>query len=346
MKSGLDDEVTRIMPTNRPYALIDYPNHENVGDAAIWVGERALLRQHEREVAYVADIASYSSRALRQRIGPGGVILLHGGGNLGDLYPHHQALRESVITAFPRNQVIVMPQTATFRTKETIERTRRVFDGHPDLTVLVRDEDSLQLMQHNFSTRSLLAPDSAFALPDNAFKLGQAATQYPRLPPIRWLARTDAEAGTYPVSQSGDPSLAPDVFVTDWVGKRSASLRLVAWRQATLVSGGASRVLAARLSALDGWLARSYDELAAMRVEYGLQLLGRAQVIVTDRLHGHILALILGIPHVLLNDRYDKVGRFYRTWTRHHPAVQFASDPMDALSKARALLSATAPPMT
>ncbi|WP_276524270.1 polysaccharide pyruvyl transferase family protein, partial [Enterobacter hormaechei] len=47
---------------------------------------------------------------------------------------------------------------------------------------------------------------------------------------------------------------------------------------------------------------------ARRRVERGLRLLSRGERIVTDRLHGHILSLLLGIPHVVLDNDYGKLG--------------------------------------
>jgi pyruvyl transferase EpsO len=37
--------------------------------------------------------------------------------------------------------------------------------------------------------------------------------------------------------------------------------------------------------------------------------------VVTDRLHTHILCLLLGIPHAVLDNNYGKVGRFISCWT-------------------------------
>ena len=31
---------------DEPYALVDFPNHANVGDSAIWAGEMAYFRRH------------------------------------------------------------------------------------------------------------------------------------------------------------------------------------------------------------------------------------------------------------------------------------------------------------
>lgn len=48
-------------------------------------------------------------------------------------------------------------------------------------------------------------------------------------------------------------------------------------------------------------------ELAAKRVDLGNEILSLGRVIVTDRLHASILSLLMGKPHVMINDRYKKV---------------------------------------
>ncbi len=331
LRTRLDRAITELVPAGRPVALIDYPNHENVGDAAIWAGERALLHKHGREVAYVADIAGYSSRAMRRQIGTHGVILLHGGGNFGDLYPHHQALRESVLQEFPRNPIVAMPQTATFRSNDSMVRARSLINRHADVHLLLRDKSSLGYAQEHFEADCRLVPDSAFALRPGA-ALPRSAV------PIVWLARTDGEAAV----DRQEVALVHDskrVLVADWVGKRSASTLVVTRRLATLAAGGVERLIGTGGSPLTPWISRSYESLAANRVSFGMGLLGGAEVIVTDRLHAHIFALLVGIPHVLLNDRYDKVGRFHRTWSRGHAHIRFAASPEAALVEAENLIA-------
>jgi exopolysaccharide biosynthesis predicted pyruvyltransferase EpsI len=64
--------------------------------------------------------------------------------------------------------------------------------------------------------------------------------------------------------------------------------------------------------------------------------------VITDRLHGHILCALLGIPHVLVDDRYGKVGSFFSSWTSDLRTARFARDPGQAASLADELRRATA----
>ena len=49
------------------------------------------------------------------------------------------------------------------------------------------------------------------------------------------------------------------------------------------------------------------DKLAAARVELGNDILSQGRVIITDRLHVSLLCLLMGRPHVILNEMYKKV---------------------------------------
>ena len=60
---------------------------------------------------------------------------------------------------------------------------------------------------------------------------------------------------------------------------------------------------------------------------------------VTDRLHGHVLAPLAGVPHVVLDDATGKVRRFHAAWTRGAAGVAFAEGPDEALRTARRLLA-------
>ena len=300
-------------------ALVDFPDHSNVGDSAIWVGELAWLAESGLRIRYRCDTKSYNRRHL-ERAARTGVILIHGGGNLGDIYRRHQRLRESVIRDFPDRPIIQLPQTVHFRDAEALVRTRRVFDAHPNLTLLVRDQPSLDLARREFRAPSLLCPDMAFYM-------GPLAAERPPDIDVLWLRRQDREA----VDQAG-PALR-DLLVCDWLDERIPVLRHVR---------DALRPLATReprsVPVLGRVVGAAYDLQARRRLRVGCQLLARGRVVITDRLHGHILCLLLGIPHVLLDNNYGKVRRFHDTWTADAPQVRWAESPPDALTAARTLL--------
>jgi pyruvyl transferase EpsO len=315
----IDAVLGSLLPPGVPCALLDFPNHPNVGDSAIWLGETEWLRRHGNPVVYVCELETYSRRRLAARLGDG-VILLHGGGNLGDFWVEYQRFREQVIAEFPANPIIQLPQTIHFLDEWGAGEARRVFDAHPNLTLLCRDRRSLRFARERFAARSLLCPDMAFAL---------GGLQRPEAPrhAIVCLYRTDAEAANAP-----RPPPRAGVVQTDWLEE----VPTPAHERYRALGERLEHDLSPSPDLLRDVLETS-DLLGRERLQRGCALLGGGKVVITDRLHGHILCLLLGIPHVLLDNNYGKVRGFYESWTAGSPLASWASSPAEALEAAAAL---------
>ena len=102
---------------------LDYPLHLNVGDLLIYHGTEQFFTDHNIRVTLKRSEFDMDIEELKQKITPNTTILLHGGGNFGDLYPQHQNLRETIIRTFPNNRVIVLPQTLFYKNQETLEKS-------------------------------------------------------------------------------------------------------------------------------------------------------------------------------------------------------------------------------
>jgi exopolysaccharide biosynthesis predicted pyruvyltransferase EpsI len=335
--SRMDRELTRILdpllPRGVRCALLDFPDHANVGDNAIWLGERAYLRRIEASVVYACDILTYSEAQLARRL-EDGIILLSGGGNLGDLWPAYQQFREKVITAFSHNRIIQLPQSIWFREEANRERARAVFDAHPRLTLLVREERSLEFARAHFRTQSLLCPDPSLAL--GALSRRQAPGQ-----DVLWLLRSDVESRSQGAARIGPEAVDWRADRPSW---RSRVNRILSRQRSSHPS--ANRWTWPVVAPLHG---RVWDGLAEERLRRGCALLSRGRVVVTDRLHGHLLSVLLGIPHVLLDNSYGKVRSYYETWTRNCGLAFWAHTPEEASGLARGLVPRegareTAPP--
>src|SRR5262249_31200360 len=90
-----------ILDGGGPFVLVDFPDSANAGDHAIWLGEQVLLKSLGIDVAYECSMQSYDAARLKEAVGSG-TILMHGGGNFGDLYVYHH-FRHQVLKDFPHN---------------------------------------------------------------------------------------------------------------------------------------------------------------------------------------------------------------------------------------------------
>lgn len=307
--------VEPLLEGRSSVALLDFPAHPNVGDSAIWLGELSLLADLGiGEPRYVCEAETFEPAALRRS--RAGTILLHGGGNLGDLYPHHQELRERVIRSFPDRTIVQLPQSICFREQGNLERARRAIGEHPDIVLLLRDRRSLEFAREKFEAPSQLCPDTAFWLGR------QSRRERPRRDRL-WLMRTDGEAATRTTA------IGQTETVMDWLeDDRSAVFRVHRWLQPWAARGGWGPLR--RMAA--GLLHWTYTRQATDRLERGLRLLGSSRRVVTDRLHAHILCIMLGIPHAVMEDRYGKIDAFYRTWTSECDLARRADSTEEALS--------------
>ncbi|MGV9266893.1 polysaccharide pyruvyl transferase family protein [Kitasatospora sp. NPDC003701] len=326
----LGDVLGALLAPSSRCALLGFPDYGNVGDSAIWLGARTLLTELGAEVVYTAGHHDFHPAALAERL-PSGTILLTGGGNLGDLWPSHQRMREDVIGAFPGHRIIQLPQSVHFGDPAALARARAVFDAHPDLILLLRDGPSLRAARRAFRAPSLLAPDCAFAM-NGMPRLGRPERG------ILWLRRADHESAA-----QAEPDPDGGVYRTDWVGQEGAD---AAWAAAALavrqrIAAASSDVRRTAGGGAVAELAEAQDRHAELQLRRGCRLLGSAEAVVTDRLHGHLLSLLLGLPHVVIDDRHGKVGGYWRTWghDRHRSVTRRAPDVDRALRTAAALLA-------
>jgi exopolysaccharide biosynthesis predicted pyruvyltransferase EpsI len=260
------------------------------------------------------------------------LLLLHGGGNLGDLWQPHQVFRAQVLADFGDRPIVQLPQTIHFENDENVEITKRSFSGHPQFTLLVRDQKSLLFAQQRLDSAAVLCPDSAYAL-------GKMTRSGPPAIPILWLGRTDHEAA----EQADDAELRTDgIERADWVGRRSAGPRdSLARAGGELLALAAARFSSLPATVLDG-LWGEWERLAWRRVRVGQQILSRGEVVITDRLHAHILCSLLDLPHVVLDNSYGKLSSYAQSWDTLGERALWADSPAEAIALARAMSRAAA----
>lgn len=312
----VQEVLATVVPAGSEVALLDVPDHTNVGDHAITVGELTALRRGAYRLVFASSLKTASPKWLGSRVRDA-VILMHGGGNLGDLWPEHQHYRQEVLRQLRHRKVVQLPQSLAFERRETLLSAQRAFDAHPDFTLIVRDEVSLDFALRHFSCRTELCPDSALAL-------GPLARPSPPSQDILCLARYDHER------ISGDDI---GLDAVDWprpLDRREALLARMSIELGGRVDGrsgpspGAKRLVALLL-----------ERLARRRLHRGIHLLSRGGTVITDRLHAHLLALLLGIPNLVADTRSGKVHDFVDTWTGSSSLVRRAESLGDALRIAR-----------
>ena len=328
LQGKTDQALRENANINEPYGLVDFPNHGNIGDSAIWLGEATMLQ------AIYGQAPSYVSTAAQDvaeigRFLKSGTLFLHGGGNFGDLWPLHQLYREHILEAYPHLQIIQLPQSIHFSDPSAIASTQRAIGRHQNFLLMVRDTASLGFARQHFDCPVQLVPDCALGIDMSHFpKAGSGFG-------IRCLFRTDKEMREDAVSA---PKLFKDLPVEDWIGLNTAPPKFQSqiwrvWRHTE------------RLPSKKHWMHKRIsrlNQLAENRVGQGFSQLAQAKVIVTDRLHGHIMSSLLKRPHVVIDNFYGKIGSYIDTWSAV-PDCRVARDYNAARKEAETLLLACNP---
>ena len=161
-----------------------------------------------------------------------------------------------------------------------------------------------------------------------AFALGSLSHPTPPTRDLLYLSRSDAESAT-----GGILERTEGIEIVDWLEEPTTPLR------------EQNQSLSHRLeNESSNWhlthklLSDTYEPLARERLARGCHLLSSGRVVITDRLHGHILCLLMGIPHVLLDNNYGKNKHYYETWTHDSPITRWAHSPAEAIAQGKALL--------
>lgn len=297
---------------NRPLHYVDLPVHGNIGDLLIMLGTLAFF-QHNYLVPKVSAAAFAYEPSW---IAPGDVVVFHGGGNFGDLYAEYgmQGLREQVADRYRDNRIVVLPQTLYFSSQAAMRRSAAVFRRHPDLHLCVRDRISYDIAR-NFT-------DNVYLLPDMAHQLYRLTSRHDAPHGTLRIQRTDderAEAG-------GMPGLEI-VTTTDWpmvVGDGERRIALFRRGMRALHKYGL------------GWygnklLAGLWADYARHLVQEATTLFAAHEHIVTDRLHGHILACLMDKPNTVLDNSYGKNATYVNAWTGNSELVTLQAAPAEKI---------------
>ena len=301
LRAAIHQVLDPLIPIGSDCVLIDFPHHANVGDSAIWLGEIAYLQSRRCNLKYTCDSQNYNENALRAVLS-NSIILLHGGGNFGDLYPNHQELKEKVIRNFPNHRIIQLPQSIQFNEVSNLDRAKEVLSLHDDFHFVTRDAVSHRLAQGHFACPLYLCPDLALMLDLKPLSSRR------KLVNVLVLSRTDDEKASHIASI---PSRAITCRVVDWLDEATPkyqwlydwSHRRLGWRNSKVPP-----FLLNKLAMLGA------NCMAKERLARGLALLAQGDIVITDRLHGIILSWMGGTSVFYTDNNYMKLSNFLSTW--------------------------------
>ena len=301
LKSLIERALTPLIEND--YLLLDLPYHSNLGDTLIWQGELDFLRQLPYKKLYSTWFQGNLSMAGKH-LHPGTILLFHGGGNFGDIWPVHGQFRRKAIAMFPNQKCVILPQTIYYQKKMNLLEEAAFYAKYPNVTICARDNKSFEILKNYFPNNpSLLVPDMAFCMDMKKYK------RPVQLEKTIFVRRTDQE-----INNMVDYQQVPkDADISDWVFlDRSKEYG----RQNDIVKW------ARRFDKYLGtnWKHKLLDfywmnVLRPLNVKTAIHFIDRYEHIYTTRMHAAILSIILGKTDVTLFDNsYGKSSSFYHTW--------------------------------
>lgn len=261
--------------------LFGTPDSKNLGDHAIAEAELRFMKEFFPELEYIEFSLlhyMYDFDTIKNYINEKDVILVHGGGFLGNLWIEAELMFRDILKSFPNNKVMVMPQTIFFDERynkdEELRNSQRSYNAHNNLTMFLREKQSYNFVKENFnsSVNPQLIPDIVTTL---EYKSSNADRE-----DVLMVFRTDKEK----LNHSKYTELIENVL-----SKKNIHID----RTDTVITGEVDE------SNRDTVLKAKFEEF------------NKHKLIVTDRLHGMIFSLITGTPCIAFDNSSGKVSGVY-----------------------------------
>lgn len=322
-KTQIAECLDKYIPSDRPVALVPFPFDGNVGNHMMWIAVNDYLYQRGIPVVYAAHPWNLELEDLKRAVGDGTIIFL-GGVSVSRLWPWHAEVKRKVAGACPNNRLVSLPSTMIFVDEDDRREASTLFGDHSDVHMLARDEFSKTSGRDVFPSNVNVdvAHDTAFMLP--AQPRNKAAVEMDTI----WLARNDHEGAGF--------ARPEDIMIFDWPSNLESNTASVF---ASRMLSRIRKTLPLLNPVTNPGLIRSYSRISKVMLDRGNQALDRGRVLVTDRLHPHVLAALRGQPCIMLPDLFGKNRAVWDYSSEFYSTIYWADGPEEALELALELAS-------
>lgn len=277
--------------------LVGIPTHGNIGDAAIVLAEEKFIKDNLKQYELKKILDEHieeNIEELKKEINDEDIILLHGGGNLGDEYIICENRRRMIIEEFPNNKIILMPQSIYFNdteyAKKELEKTKTIYNNHKNLTLIARETVSLEIMKKEFTdTNIILTPDIVMYLNKTEQRKRNGALFAMRKDLEKVLTNDQIQKMDEKVSKYFDSKVMTDTHLGN---------------------------------------VEINDDIREKIVEAKWEEFRNAELVITDRLHGMVFAAITSTPCIALGNYNHKIESSFE-WLKNQGYIKFLKYPDD-----------------
>lgn len=305
LKSRIN-QICNFIPKNHDVVFLDYPVYLNIGDLLIAAGTKSFFKENNYNV--VAEYSLLEKARCRKYIKPGQTLVMQGGGNFGDLWSGHQDFRLWVIKNFPNNKIVILPQSLHYNNPEKLAADLREIERHKDLMICVRDEASLDMLKPLGQAKVHLSPDMAHYLWKSDIFPQNPVIEHSS--PLLFIRRDEEGANQTRIYQH----YSKDQMI-DWpeiIGPSSLKIYNFIRRYVYKTRHPLLRPLP-----------RSFiwDCFSRYLIWRCIRYFAKYPAVVTDRLHGTILDLLMQKPVTLIDSGYGKLRRYANCWLKDSPLL-------------------------
>ncbi|MCR2823824.1 polysaccharide pyruvyl transferase family protein [Lederbergia panacisoli] len=255
------------------------PYHSNMGDQAqTYCIIKWVNRNYKDHSVYCFDTKAISGnnykamKLIKRHIKSNDKLFLHSGYHTTDLYMLEENMQRETVKQFIDQHIVVLPQTIYYKDPEEEKKAIQIYNSHPNLTFMCRDDISYDTAKRIFSNCNLIK------FPDVVTTLIGTKQYFNERNGILLCMRNDKEA-LYSKSEVSD--LVSHLGHLDKTEITDTTIN----KDAKYISNNREATINSILE------------------EYS-----KYKVIITDRYHGTIFSLITNTPVIVLSSTDHKLS--------------------------------------
>lgn len=292
------------------FVLWDLPYYPNIGDVLIWNGTEEFLKSTGKKCLSRSSFRTFSFKELS----PNTIILLQGGGNWGDVWHEHHNFRKKIVEHYPKNRIIIFPQTVFYNDQNTMIADAKLFAKHKHLTICARDKQSLSLLSSCFTNTLLLVPDMAFFIDLPLYK---SITEK-----VLLLKRNDKELNHNDSTLTEIFNKEKSLDVHDWpTYEKSLFVYSLLYYSKEMLNWIDKYCHSNLCSKWEDFY--HYNIVRKYCLSLGVKFLKPYSKIYSTRLHTTILSVLIGKKVYFINNSYGKNKQFYDAWLYDLDSIEY-----------------------
>lgn len=301
LKKGILQEFHAKQKKNpKTVFLVLTPEHRNLGDHAIAFSITNILR--ECGIDYVeitgsrlCQLSQYNILGLFNKY----PIFVNGGGNLGTLWFDVENIFRKLILKNRRSKIICFPNSifydSTQKGQKELRKSIRIYNNHKNLYLYAREKISYNLMKQVYKNVSLVPDMVLFLNKSNSYQNREGCLLCLRSDREKTRTKTQEQQ----IRNQAEQLFGNAIRDTDMIAEHNIPVT--------------EREMA---------LQEKFEEFS------------KAQLVITDRLHGMIFCAITGTPCIVIDSKSPKLRGCYE-WIKHLSYICFVDAPEEIVQTYR-----------